>query len=149
MRNGYVSNSSSSSFVIWGKNALNYILTIKDGLAIETREMAQRIFWKIKKRHYYDPDDESVECISDDDWKRQLNDCHIRAITVPESIYDGYSEIDKYENRFIEWFCKNYDKERFFKITASDHDGETKYLENEMEEKIRKYNGPYMIFNNH
>ena len=146
VRNGYVSNSSSSSFVIWGKNALNYILTIKDGLAIYTEEIAKRVFWEIEG---YDNDDAKVGWISDDAWKLEFESGVICELSVPASIYNRSMKISEYKNSFINWFCENYKSERFFKIEASDHEGETKYLEEDMMEKIREYNGPHIVINNH
>ena len=147
IRNGYVSNSSSSSFVIWGKNALNYLLTIKDGRAIETEDMAERVWWAI--RTYYD-DNNETNFVQDEEWKKDFERGQIFAYLIPRSLYNPFFDsMKEYKNDFIVWFCENYSRERFFVIVASDHEGETKYLEEEMQTKIYDYRGPHLIFNNH
>ena len=147
VRNGYVSNSSSSSFVIWGKNAPNYILTIKDGRAIETEDMAERVWWKIRTFH---DDNNDAKFVDDKVWKHDFDNGHISAYLIPRSLYNPFFDnIKDYKNDFIVWFCENYIKERFFVIEASDHEGETKYLEQDMQTKIYDYRGNIIIFNNH
>lgn len=150
IRINYVSNSSSSSFIIWGDNAFDYINCIEDGYAINIDDAFYYIWNKRITKSYY----RSTECtfISDDEWKEKFDNGYDVIYTLPISIQaEAYysNNIDDYKKVFYNWFYENYKNEQFYFIDFSDHPDETKYHENDMYDVMCDYSGKGFSFFNH
>ena len=148
IRNGYVSNSSSSSFIIWGEQATSYVDKINCGNSISSHEFAELVWWH-KIDFYYSPN--RVEFIEDDIWLKDFNNNYSLYGKLPKSIYNFEKNnfIRNYKYDFINWFSDQFKDESIYEIEFSDHESETTYLEEDMYDVMSDYNGNYVTTNNH
>ena len=157
IRASYVSNSSSSSFIIWGKEASDFVWSIESGESITAENFASTFFWH-KILNYWS-NDKKAKFIEDDKWKELFIETYEGSSayaasfnnTLPRSIYsDELGQICvKYAELFIAWFIENFSDRSFYEIEFSDHEEETKYSEEKMYDVMASWNGPEIIINNH
>ena len=149
IRTNYVSNSSSSSFIIWGgEEATNYVDSIECGDSISSSAFAD-IVWYNKVNNYHAPD--TAVFIGEEVWLKDFKNNYALSGILPSSIYDssiGRSLFD-YRNKFLEWFSNKFINELIYEIEFSDHPGETVYAEEDMYDVMFGYNGDYIVVNNH
>jgi hypothetical protein len=62
IRINYVSNSSSSSFIIWGENASSFIFDIEDGYETNLEDVVYYI-WNKKIQRYYNDKNEEINFV--------------------------------------------------------------------------------------
>lgn len=150
IRTSYVSNSSSSSFIFWGPGAQGFTAEKGTGKEYDVEEVGSQAFYAIVSGYGMQTE---YSQLSDADWKREfLTAPHRVRRKLPKSIYlDCVSKGDPWEwsHIFIEWFSRNFADEKFYEMEFSDHSGETKYHEGEMEMITSEYQGPGFIANNH
>lgn len=154
IRTSYVSNSSSSSFIFWGPGAQEFIAEKGTGKEYDAERVGSQAFYAIVSGYCFQSGEvKDYRQLSDADWKREFLTAphHVRR-KLPKSIYlDCVRKGDPWEWRhiFTEWFSKNFADEKFYEMEFSDHDGETKYHEDEMEMITSEYQGPGFTANNH
>ena len=149
IRTNYVSNSSSSSFIIWGgEEATNYVDSIDCGTRIGSSEFADTVWWH--KVNTYTAPNKAV-FIAEELWLKDFKNNYVLSGILPASIYDSSigTSLTDYRYKFLEWFSDKFINELIYEIEFSDHSGETKYLEEDMYDVMRGYNGDYIVTNNH
>lgn len=157
VRANYVSNSSSSSYIIWGKGASDFIFNIDSGESLTTMAFANTFFWHSIMSYW--SRDKKAKFIEDDKWKELFKGTyeehseHAASFnnTLPSSIYsDELGQLcANYNELFIAWFTENFSDRVFYEIEFSDHEGETRYSEEDMHDVMASWNGAEMIINNH
>lgn len=141
IRNGYVSNSSSSSFIVFGPNAKRFCDSIEDGKLMNIFAVADCVWWNFL---YNFRRNQEVEFIPDSKWKNSFPDGDEFIYTLPKSIKDNsIISFKEYKNAFRDWFERNYNDCKFYEIEFSDHPGETKYSEEDMEVYVYDYKNNY------
>ena len=148
IRSNYVSNSSSSSFVIYGEGAKEYVERIEDGQNVDVYEIADTVYY-YKVYDYYSSDEAIF--IKDEEWLKDFKENCPLPSKLPISIYNPEKGnlIRSYKNDFIVWFVEKFSNEKFYAIDFSDHPNETKYSEFEMYDVMDDYEGNYFTTNNH
>lgn len=157
IRTNYVSNSSSSSYIIWGKGASDFVSNINSGEPLTTMAFADTFFWNEIMSYW--SNDKKAKFIEDDKWKELFEGTyeehseHAASFknTLPRSIYsDELGQLcSDYNDLFIAWFTENFSDRMFYEIEFSDHEGETRYSEANMYDVMASWNGPEMHTNNH
>jgi hypothetical protein len=151
IRINYVSNSSSSSFIIWGENASSFIFDIEDGYETNLEDVVYYI-WNKKIQRYYNDKNEEINFVPDEEWINKLNNDENIHFTLPLSLREEayYSDFIKdYKIIFENWFYDKFHKETFYFIDFSDHDNETKYHENDLWDVMNNYHGKGIYIFNH
>ena len=148
IRSNYVSNSSSSSFIIWGNNAKDYVNQIECGNSIDACEFAATVWWH--KICYYGSSDVAT-FINEDTWLKDFKNNNYLFNKLPITIYDSDigTNLRDYKNKFQGWFYEKFANENIYEIEFSDHSGETMYEEEDMYDVMSDYNGNYITTNNH
>jgi hypothetical protein len=148
IRTNYVSNSSSSSFIIWGNNAKDYVNQIECGNSIDAHEFADAVWWH--KICYYGSSDVAT-FINEDTWLKDFKNNNCLSNKLPITIYESNigTDLRAYNNKFQDWFYEKFANENIYEIEFSDHMEETKYLEEDMYDVMSDYNGNYITTNNH
>ena len=85
IRSNYVSNSSSSSFVIYGEGAKEYIEKIEDGQNVDVYEIADTVYY-YKVNDYYSSDEATF--IKDEEWLKDFKENYPLPSKLPISIYN-------------------------------------------------------------
>lgn len=148
IRSNYVSNSSSSSFVIYGEGAKEYVERIEDGQNVDVYEIADTVYFH-KVLDFYSADEAIF--IKDEEWLKDFKENYHLPSKLPLSIYNREKGnlIRSYKNDFVVWFVEKFSNESFYEIEFSDHPSETKYSEFEMYDIMNDYEGNYFTTNNH
>ena len=148
IRTNYVSNSSSSSFIIWGNNAKDYVNQIECGNSIDAYEFAETVWWH--KICYYGSSD-VPSFINEDTWLKDFKNNNYLFNKLPITIYDSNigTDLRAYNKKFQGWFAEKFANENVYEIEFSDHPGETMYAEEDMYDVMSDYNGDYITTCNH
>lgn len=149
IRTNFVSNSSSSSFIIWGgEEATNYVDRIGCGSRIDSSEFARTAWWD-KVNTYSAP--KTADFITEEVWLKYFKNNYGISGKLPSSIYDSSigAYLTDYRYKFIAWFSNKFINELIYEINFSDHTGETAYSEEDMYNVMLGYNGDYIIVNYH
>ena len=148
IRLNYVSNSSSSSFIIWGEQATSYVDKINCGSSISSHNFAELVWWR-QFDLYCSPN--HAEFIEDDIWLKDFKNNYSLSGKLPKSIYNVEKNnfIKNYECDFINWFENQFEHELIYEIEFSDHESETTYLEEDMYDVMSDYNGDYITIRYH
>ena len=152
IRSGYVSNSSSSSYIIWGKNAFDFCNSIEDGKRMSDDAVSDFAWYEIVRPYSCCGDDPLPIFVDDDKWINKFYNKILRRGEIPHSIARSLSFLDlkQYHGVFVEWFKEHFKHVSFYEIEFSDHEGETKYMEQDMGDIMADYpDKEYICVNNH
>ena len=148
LRTNYVSNSSSSSFIIWGNNAKDYVNQIECGNSIDAYEFADTVWY----HRILDYGHSNIATfINEDIWLKDFKNNNYLFNKLPNTIYDSNigTDLRAYKNKFQGWFYEKFANENIYEIEFSDHPGETMYEEEDMYDVMSDYNGDYITTCNH
>ena len=147
IRTNFVSNSSSSSYIIWGKGAYEFINSLEDFECPSAREVGNSLYWECIG--FINAKETSFEYIDDQLWieKFNLGDIYSLHHILPNGCksFKGYNVRDQFE----QWFNQKFENVSFYQVTGSDHSGETIYHEDEVADLFCGWNGPHLYVNQH